>query len=89
MIYALAGIGQPTQFFASLVRFGFDIEQRVFPDHHVYSATDLDGLSDRPIIMTEKDAVKCREFAGNNAWYLRINARLPRALPEAVAALVR
>jgi tetraacyldisaccharide 4'-kinase len=89
MIYALAGLGQPTQFFASLVRFGFDTEQRVFPDHYVYSATDLDDLSDKPIIMTEKDAVKCREFAGNNAWYLRINARLPRALPEAVAALVR
>ncbi len=88
-IYALAGIGQPAQFFLSLDRLGFDVEQRSFPDHFVYSAADLGHLSDKPIIMTEKDAVKCRQFAGDNAWYLRIDARLPRALPEAVAALVR
>ena len=87
-IYALAGIGQPEQFFASLGRLGFEIEQRVFPDHYAYNAADLADLSDKPIIMTEKDAVKCGEFAGANAWYLRIDARLPRALPAAVAALV-
>jgi tetraacyldisaccharide 4'-kinase len=88
-VYALAGIGQPAQFFASLNRVGFEVEQRVFPDHHAYSAADLGDLCDKPIIMTEKDAVKCREFAGANAWYLRINARLPAALTAAVAALVR
>ena len=88
-VYALAGIGLPAQFFASLDRLGFDAEQRIFPDHHAYGATDFAGLSDKPIIMTEKDAVKCREFAGDNAWYLRVSARLPGALPEAVAALVR
>jgi tetraacyldisaccharide 4'-kinase len=87
-VYALAGIGRPEQFFASLGRLGFDIEQRVFPDHYAYSVADLAELSDKPIIMTEKDAVKCREFAGDNAWYLRIDAHLPRALPVAVAALV-
>jgi tetraacyldisaccharide 4'-kinase len=88
-VYALAGIGQPEQFYTSLTRLGFDTEQRVFPDHYAYSATDFAGLGDKPVIMTEKDAVKCREFAGANAWYLRIDARLPRALPEAVAALAR
>jgi len=88
-IVALAGIGQPAQFFESLLRLGFETEQCVFPDHHAYSAADLAGLGDKPIIMTEKDAVKCREIAGGNSWYLRIDARLPRALPEAVAALVR
>lgn len=88
-IYALAGIGQPAQFFASLMRFGFDAQQHAFADHHAYSARDFVGLSDKPIIMTEKDAVKCRKFAGDNAWYLRINARLPSAVPEAVAALAR
>jgi tetraacyldisaccharide 4'-kinase len=87
-IYALAGIGQPAQFITSLERFGFEVEQCVFPDHHAYSATDIAGLGDKPIIMTEKDAVKCREFVADNAWYLRIDARLPSALPAAVAALV-
>ena len=39
--------------------------------------------------MTEKDAVKCTEWAGDNAWYLSINAQVPNAVIQAVAALTR
>lgn len=88
-VYAIAGIGQPQQFFESLRQLGFLAEQHVFADHHAYSATDFYGFRDKPIIMTEKDAVKCGEFVTGNAWYLRISARLPDAVPLAVAALVR
>lgn len=87
--YAVAGIGQPKQFFQTLSELGFQLEQRVFADHHAYRQEDFADLRDKPILMTEKDAIKCREFAGDNAWYLRINARLPQALPQAVAALAR
>jgi tetraacyldisaccharide 4'-kinase len=88
-VYALAGIGQPQQFFESLRRAGFELQTRVFADHHNYRSGDFADLADKPILMTEKDAVKCAEFAGQNAWYLRINARLPETLLEAVAALAQ
>jgi tetraacyldisaccharide 4'-kinase len=86
-VNAVAGIGQPEQFFHSLRAAGLDVEPHVFPDHHVYSAADLSPLGDRPIIMTEKDAVKCAAIAGNNAWYLQMSARLPDALVRAVVSL--
>lgn len=38
--------------------------------------------------MTEKDAVKCGQLVGGNAWYLEIRAQVPTTLVEAVAALV-
>ncbi|MCB1678469.1 MAG: tetraacyldisaccharide 4'-kinase [Halioglobus sp.] len=88
-VHAVAGIGQPGQFFAALRRAGFRIEPHVFPDHHDYGAADFAQLQDRPILMTEKDAVKCVDLAGPNAWYLRIEARLPAALPRAVMALLQ
>ena len=87
-VYAVAGIGQPQQFFSALERLGFQLERYAFGDHHVYRAADLSALSDRPIIMTEKDAVKCGQLVGGNAWYLEIRAQVPTTLVEAVAALV-
>jgi tetraacyldisaccharide 4'-kinase len=88
-VHAVAGIGQPGQFFASLARLGFQVEPHPFGDHHDYVAADFSALADRPIIMTEKDAVKCRTLAGANAWYLKIEAQLPPGLVDAVAALAR
>lgn len=87
--YAVSGIGRPQQFYQSLGKAGFRFESRTFPDHHRYSASDFAALGDRPILMTEKDAVKCRDLAGDNAWYVRINARLPERIIHSVAALAR
>ena len=88
-VTAIAGIGQPRQFFDSLRAAGFEPETRVFPDHHHYGEADLREFPDRPLIMTEKDAVKCRAIAGANAWFLRIDAILPDPLLEAVTALAK
>lgn len=93
-IHAVAGIGQPAQFFASLEAMGYQVTAHSFPDHHAFVPEDFVRLDDRPLIMTEKDAVKCRTFvgagrAGANHWYLRISARLPAALVNRVAALAR
>ena len=86
-VYAVAGIAHPQQFFASLRTAGFAIQPRPFADHHPYSADDFFALQDLPIIMTEKDAVKCAPFAGQQAWYLRMEAQLPAELVSKVAAL--
>jgi len=88
-VHAVAGIGHPRQFFALLDRLGFRARGHAFPDHHPFSAGDFEGLSNRPIIMTEKDAVKCAGIAGPKAWYLKIDARLPARVVAAVLALAR
>ncbi|TGD73605.1 tetraacyldisaccharide 4'-kinase [Mangrovimicrobium sediminis] len=87
-VLAIAGIGQPAQFFATLDTLGVCYTPQVFPDHHAYTAADFTALPDKPILMTEKDAVKCAAFAGAQAWYLQIDARLPESLVAEVAALV-
>jgi len=86
-VHALAGIGQPAQFFAALEQAGFAITRHIFADHHRYTADDLVHLHGRPIIMTEKDAVKCRDFVQSDAWYLKISAQLPEPLKQAVLDL--
>ena len=69
---------------------GLHLSQHAFPDHHVYAAEDFADLEPGlPIIMTEKDAVKCRGMRLDNAWYLAVEASLPSAWEtELVAALV-
>jgi tetraacyldisaccharide 4'-kinase len=89
VVHAVAGIGQPAQFFTALRQLGFTLQEHVFADHHQYRASDFDGLTDKPLIMTEKDAVKCAAIAGVDAWYLKIEARVPLPLIEQVASLVR
>lgn len=86
-VTALAGIGQPAQFFATLRELGIDAREQVFPDHHRYVAADFSTLGHGLILMTEKDAVKCRSLAGDNAWFLRISADLPSQLVDTVAQL--
>ncbi|MFK7977977.1 MAG: tetraacyldisaccharide 4'-kinase [Halioglobus sp.] len=87
-ISAVAGVALPELFFEQLGRLGLDVHRLPFPDHHRYTRKDFAELGSQPVIMTEKDAVKCRELALENAWYLKINAQLPEHVIERVAALV-
>jgi tetraacyldisaccharide 4'-kinase len=51
-----------------------------FPDHHLFTDEDFQsrGIDEhQPVVMTEKDAVKCRSFARNNYWYLSTELVLP------------
>jgi tetraacyldisaccharide 4'-kinase len=88
-VYAVSGIGQPEQFYLTLETSGFYVDVRTFADHHAYTDRDFAGLEDKPIIMTEKDAVKCAGLVGENAWYLKIEARVPVALRGAVLTLAK
>jgi len=69
-IHAVAGIGNPKRFFAALEKLGLQVITHAFSDHHAYEQTDIEFNDDLPIIMTEKDAVKCRKFNKKNVWYL-------------------
>jgi tetraacyldisaccharide 4'-kinase len=78
-VCALAGIGNPERFFAQLRHWGLDVQARPFEDHHAYSPEDLAFAGDLPLLMTAKDAVKCRPFGRPNSWVLEVAAVLPEA----------
>jgi tetraacyldisaccharide 4'-kinase len=79
-VAAIAAIGNPQRFFATLDALGVRAECHAFPDHYSYRSEDLDFAGAEAILMTEKDAVKCVAFAPANAWALRVDAELPAAL---------
>ncbi len=78
-IVAMAGIGHPPRFFTTLKQQGVNpVAEIAFADHHAYSEAELSGLTlaGQNLLMTEKDAVKCRNFAQQNWWYLPVDAVL-------------
>ena len=82
-IHAVAGIGNPPRFFAHLSRLGFVLATTTaFPDHHAFSRADFANLDADIILMTEKDAVKCRQFADARMWLMQVDALLPAAFGE-------
>lgn len=79
-VVAMAGIGHPPRFFATLSLLGIEPNKEyAFADHQDYSLSQLSSLTSGPqiLLMTEKDAVKCRAFAQPNWWYLPVDAQLP------------
>jgi len=75
---AVAGIGNPGRFFDLLRHARIKVIEHVFADHHVFSASDFDNMDAAlPILMTEKDAVKCKSLGLKNAWSLSVDATLP------------
>lgn len=72
-VHAVAGIGHPEKFFKQLEQAGLSIIRHPFPDHHQFQSQDLDFGDQLPIIMTEKDAVKCMGFAAPHHYYLPID----------------
>ena len=75
-VHAVAGIGHPPRFFASLRALGFEVIEHPFGDHHAFQPEDLQFGDDLPVIMTEKDAVKCAAFCPDNSWMLPVDAQL-------------
>ncbi|HSI22744.1 MAG TPA: tetraacyldisaccharide 4'-kinase [Methylophilaceae bacterium] len=88
-LLAIAGIGNPGRFFSQLETMGLQFAEKPFPDHHAYTPEDLPTGSVDAILMTEKDAVKCRAFAEPDWWYLAVDAKLDRALVERVLKKLR
>lgn len=75
-VHAVAGIGNPARFFAWLKQHQIQIIEHVFKDHYRYQREDINFFDDLPIIMTEKDAVKCLSFANDKHWYLPVQAEM-------------
>ena len=86
-VNGVAGIGNPRRFFSTLEQAGITVLEHVYPDHYAFSRSDFEHMdSTLPILMTEKDFVKCKSLGLENAWYLSVDAALP---PEWERDLVR
>jgi len=88
-VHAVAGIAYPDPFFTMLRKQGFAPVAHRFADHQRFEAGDFAPMRDAAaIIMTEKDAVKCRGFGLRNAWFVPVEAVLPTAFKEQFSAHV-
>lgn len=85
-VHAVAGIGDPERFFTMLRGFGIAVVPHAFDDHHRYGAADFEFGSKLPVLMTEKDAVKCADFAGDDYFSVPVRAELPEAFWVALLA---
>jgi tetraacyldisaccharide 4'-kinase len=82
-VHAVAGIGDPKRFFLQLARFGLKVVPHPFPDHHAFRAEDFAFGDSDPVVMTEKDAVKCKRIVAGNPqaqfWVFPVSASLDSA----------
>ena len=78
-VHAVAGIGNPGRFFDTLESMGILFQTHPFPDHYSYQASDIIFPDEKDVIMTEKDAIKCRSIVESDKsryFYLTIGAKL-------------
>jgi subfamily B ATP-binding cassette protein MsbA len=87
-VHALAGIGFPEIFFASLKQMGLDVIEHEFPDHHEFDSQDLNLKPALPILVTHKDAVKLKAIARENVWVVPLQIELGDELSEQIIELV-
>ena len=83
-VHAVAGIGRPQRFFEQLAAAGLEVVAHAFPDHHRFVAADLAFGDASPILMTAKDAVKCRAFAPADCWEYPVRAQIGSGAAERI-----
>lgn len=88
-VHAVAAIGNPHRFFLGLRARDLEVVEHAFPDHHAFTAVDLAFGDDHPVLMTEKDAVKCRPFAKPQHWVVPVSAELPQAFLRRIAQRIQ
>ena len=88
-VHAVTGIGNPARFFRMLEQLGLDVIHHAFPDHHAFSFGDIDFADDFPVLMTEKDAVKCRSFAKDHHWFIPVSASVNKEFTTELLALIQ
>ena len=88
-LHALAGIGDPRRFFATLGRLGLSPQCHAFPDHHRFAESELQFADCDLVLMTEKDAVKCNRFGRRDLVALRVDAKPDPALVEFILNRIR
>ena len=72
-VHAVAGIANPTRFFEQLERHDINVHRHPMPDHAPIAAADVQFDDGVDVIITEKDAVKCKNLSHEHLWYLPVN----------------
>jgi tetraacyldisaccharide 4'-kinase len=67
-VHVVTAIGNPQAFLQALRDAGLRLDARLLPDHAALTVDDIEFGDALPVLMTEKDAVKCRRFAGARHW---------------------
>jgi len=88
-VHGVAAIGNPARFFAGLQARGIEVIPHPFPDHHAFAAADIEFGDGLPVLMTEKDAIKCVGFAGEDVWCVPVSAELPSTFIDALIERLR
>jgi len=87
-VHAICGIGNPDRFFTSLRKFEIDLIEHAYSDHHSYDEKDVCFDDDLPVLMTEKDAVKCQRFQCQQHWFVPVQAELNKHFAPRLLALL-
>jgi len=87
-IHAVAAIGNPKRFFADLKKKGLEIIEHPFRDHYFFSREDISYNDGKPVLMTEKDAIKCKSIAGPQHWYVPVDAHLDERFGQRILRLL-
>jgi len=87
--HALAGIGNPDRFFKLLESAGLNCKTHSFPDHYQFQPDDISFPDSEPVLMTEKDAVKCMAFASDRHWHIPVKAAPEAGFAERLLELLR
>jgi tetraacyldisaccharide 4'-kinase len=87
-VHAVAGIGHPQQFFTALQQLGIEVAPHPLPDHARLTAADIRFPDDLPVLMTEKDAVKCAGLADHRHWAVRMDVMVSEQDAAAVRAML-
>ncbi|RUR10687.1 tetraacyldisaccharide 4'-kinase [Legionella sp. km772] len=82
-IAAIAGIGNPQRFYSTLSKLDIKFTSYSYPDHYQFKANDLKQGADA-VIMTEKDAIKCRAFSTDKVYFLPVRAVLDDSFWDAL-----
>lgn len=85
-VHAVTGIGNPSRFFRLLRGVGMVVIEHAFPDHHQFSLADIEFADEIPVLMTEKDAVKCQAFATAVHWVVPVSATVSPVFGERLLA---
>ncbi len=88
-VHAIAGIGNPDRYFSYLRNQKLKLIMHEFPDHYPYTPEDINFNDGLPVVMTEKDAVKCASYATKLHWYLPISAALPESFTYRLDTLMK
>ena len=88
-VHAVCAIGHAERFFRTLEAHGMTIVRHPFPDHHPFREAEIRFPDGAPVLMTEKDAVKCERFADARHWYVPVEAVLSSELEARLLAILR